>query len=357
MGRSTGRTGNAWGTPEGNPTERRGAPPSGSGAIVNGPFPYPIGRGTAVIPWLAGPPGRLGSQPPILLGIFDRRPWEGQPGTRDLVWFRAQLRPVMGETLHVRAFCPPTAPLFGPGALNAAGLREPWNVCALSILVAGWEESDLGGINPPLVADPSDPFAVGSAAWYAARLAIIGPNLAPDLCWRNTVEVDAGSWAGGCRFVGLWAWAYWVGIGTPQAADVTLSVITRPVYEQGLSGPVTVTVPRFVPDGPIPVPLTPAVNVWFAGPMPNNGSASGLAVGIVNGGAAPIDSEVRWLAGPSPAPGLFVGPAVATAAQASLGTLVLAPRPGFSGVSFFAANTAPTGFPGGPVLLSVTGPG
>jgi hypothetical protein len=362
VGRTTGNPG-TFGpdTAQGFPFDRQGAPPSGAGAPLGPPVRYILG-GAGSVPWVAGPAGTLGETPPMLLGVYDRRPWEGPPGNRDASWWRNGVFPCMGETLSVRVVVEPAFIVHDPAVPLRQAWAGPWSGYALALLVAGWEEGDASVALPAVPMTPSDPFAPGALRWWPSRLCRIGPNLMHALAGAGSAEVDLGAWAGsGSRFAAAWLWAFWVG-PTPPPLTVTACALSRPWVEVAPSGPCVVTVPVVnAPDGPLPPsPVADAFGVARAGSFPSraSGGPSRFLWSVVNGNGLPVEVEARSVVGPSFAGGgPFTGGVIRTPALAPGETYVSAGQTGAGGLAFYAAAAAPAGATAGPILISWSGPG
>jgi hypothetical protein len=352
------------GTPQGNPETLRGAPPSGVGAVVSGPLRYVI-NGAGSIPYAEGDeePGVLGETPPALLGIYDRRPWEGIPGKANAKWYRQAVKSVIGESLTVRIIAEP-AQARANYQPNTSGWFSPWRWPCLSLIVAGWETADAATIEQPFGVPvvPSNPFSPGSDAWFPARLARLGPNVLGELVQTNRAEVDVGAWAGGARFVAVWLWAYWIG-DMAGTLPVTASVLGRPRFEFERWQPQAVSFPvRVVQDGPLPV-IGALENyaLWRAGAFPWRGGPTLRRLAVVNGGPAPVTVLSRYLLGPHPDSALYTGldvrPTIAPGATWIDATTTAADLAGYTATGYYGAHNVNEGFSGGPIIITTSGAG
>ena len=260
---------------------------------------YQAGKSTDWAVGAAPLPGTLGESPFEYLGLYDLRPWEGIPvqpgGPQD--WEQMQQ---VWDRLTLRVQIIPTLKTAGSNIYGASlqGDIDLYRRAALALVLTGWnntqglrvwgttfaptQEPKPPPVNP--VPPPENPrlnYALGQA-WQ-------GPNILPSFAGANTMSIDVGRWARGCRFIGAWLWPFW--LNEPQMPALPFSWETWDQPNEGgwnQNWPIT-WVQKVVNAATLVNPPTNASAVARFGPLPG---ASQYRLGVVNGGS--IDVDYRW---------------------------------------------------------------
>jgi len=173
-----------------------------------------------------GAPGTLGQSPQTPLGIYDTRPWEGRPkgNVSNKDWKRNTTAAPGGE-LVIRLVRHPTdaqgSVFFQPGETDYQ------RNAATSLLIGAFDELDgdqFGNQNDPPTGAPQR-----DVAGKAVRM---GPNITPLLQGTGVAEVDLLAWAGGARFVSVWAWTYWI-----HVANIPADLLVWEIRDRTVPGP------------------------------------------------------------------------------------------------------------------------
>ena len=258
--------------------------------IRRGPSRDPIALGTirtyspgSAPDYAAGPPGVLGEMPPVRVGYWDTRPWEGAPANVDdnKDWMRNGIRPVFGEFLTLKLNMHPDANYFGTSLRT---LHDLFRFGALSLIVTSFDDPN----DFPIGKIVGDPTAIPNTTTnITMRQAWIGPNVLPQLAGAAEAMVDLREWSGGGRFVACWIWSYWVNVAALPDVPIAFEVWDdRPALPQ--HWPVSYPV-RTVVDGPFPADPGDAELAFRWGQLPR---ATGYRLGIANGST--FDLEVLW---------------------------------------------------------------
>lgn len=344
--------------PTGWPSTRAGAsPPPGIG-IPEGPHEYIVG-GPGSVAWSEGAEdpfeaGVLGQTPMALLGLWDTRPYLAKPGPENSDWYR-ETRPVQGRGLTLRVR--PTNQQGTRFRITNQGLGGTERQAVLAVLVAGFD-SPIQELAPARNAKVVNvPTAANVEYCVAARM---GPNLMPALQTRGVAEVDLYEWAGGSRFVAAWLWGFWVALEDDQQTGIVESYrVQWTVWPEAplrrwhplcMSWPVQV-----IPDGPLVV--ADANQAFRLGAVPTGGTSQ-YRLAVVNGGPSQVAIEMRYLLGPLARLAAYTGlaeafnvPPLQTVVRTAAAGVELY---GYSHVGVWSANTAGTGNPSGPIIISLS---
>jgi hypothetical protein len=306
------------------------------------------------------------------LGTYDTRPWEGRPkgNVSNKAWER-ETTAAPGGDLTFRAVHHPTE---GQGSVFFQPGETSWaQSSATTLLIGAFDQvdgADFGDMNErPLGA---------SQRTLMNRQVRMGPNITGLLQGTGVAEIDLLAWAGGARFVSVWAWTFWVNVaaidqhtivweirdrsapGDPDDAgtrrrDGVPGPWNRPASVRGRAHVETVTWPVIaVADGPYNPTTAPSVFRW------SNFPGFVYGVGYANGGSVSLELETRARVGAvafdSYTQILGAGAQSTDLGQAGGGGGQQIIRP-YSSFGWYATNQMAQGHLGGPLLISVTGSG
>jgi hypothetical protein len=250
----------------------------------------PLSRGTlstfdaaSATLYAAGPPGVLGEMPPIRVGYFDTRPWEGRPANvaENKDWMRNGIRQVNGDRLTLQLNSHLDSNFFGTSLRT---LHDLFRFGAISVIVSSFDDpNDL-----PIGKVSGDPTLLANTTTNVTmRQAWIGPNVLPQLAGAGEASIDLLRWSGGGRFVAVWLWVYWVNVAAPPSVPIAYEVWDD---REPRSVHLPISFPlRTVVDGPMPAAPTDLQLAFRWGQLPR---ATGYRLGVANGST--YDLEVVW---------------------------------------------------------------
>ena len=294
----------------------------------------------------AGAPGVLGQMPQSPLGIYDTRPWEERPKgmVRNKDWRRETTAAPCGELIIRFTRAPSDAQ--GSIFFGTPGESDFERFGATTLLIGAWDElnnQDLGNQN-------QIPETAGQVN-VANKATRMGPNITPQLMSTGAAEFDLRGWAGGARFIAVWAWTFWVNVAAVPAKQLIWEVHDR--GRQGGQSPLTwaglvktVSWPvRVVADGPLVVGDPTAIFRW--GSFPRNWFST---YGVANGG--PFDADVSFLR----RVGVQAFETTAlTAPSGSFDIQQTGTGRGNGATGVYGSNTGAEAALGGPIIVSVSG--